>query len=107
MYTVMRGLLISAFYSSLCFTPPFVSSITCCSTQCSYLLTLRVLAEPSLLKRIEQLGDTHNAVFPIGRSPAFSSHRGTMQPAASANAPGSWEVLRVPVFDMLNCIFAK
>jgi hypothetical protein len=76
--------------------------------QCTYLLLLRVLADPQLRYRVEDAADavdtSYGATPGVGRRTPAGAHGGG---AAQAVAQPAWQLLQTPVFDMLRTIFVK
>jgi hypothetical protein len=77
-------------------------------SQCTYLLLLRVLADPSLLRRVDEAADLGEA---HGLAPAASAYRRAPamhnRHAGALTGQPAWLLLQTPLFDMLKCIFVK
>jgi hypothetical protein len=77
--------------------------------QCTYLLLLRVLADPQLRYRVEEAADAVDTSFSYGATPGVGRRTpgGVAGSASAMVAQPAWQLLQTPVFDMLRAIFVK
>jgi hypothetical protein len=76
------------------------------SLQATYLLLLRVLADPQLLRRVDEVSDYGEALgmtASASRTHQLSTPRRSGGPATQP----AWLLIQGPLFDLLKCIFVK
>jgi hypothetical protein len=78
--------------------------------QATYLLLLRVFADPQLLRRVDEVSDYGEALgmtASASRTHQLSTPRRSGGPSGTGSSQPAWLLIQGPLFDLLKCMFVK